>query len=152
MSVSIKELWVVPDMAGKIDFLNGYHFLNGGHLLCPELSHWASFFQKLHSDWCQWIISHLLLHWPLPWQPEQCLISRVFLVVPECPTPLLGRDLLGSLGTIKQLGQPEQPHILTLTYMRPAREQGPIPSHILQGVNLHFGNKENPGGPSMPNL
>ena len=41
------------------------------------------------------------------------MISRVFLVVLECPTPLLGRDL----GTIKQLGQPEQPHILTLTYM-----------------------------------
>ena len=35
--------------------------------------------------------------------------------MPQCPTPLLGRDLLSTLGTILRLGGPKQPLILTLT-------------------------------------
>ena len=38
-----------------------------------------------------------------------------FPVMPQCPTPLLGRDLLSTLGTILRLGGPKQPLILTLT-------------------------------------
>ena len=37
---------------------------------------------------------------PLTCQFEQQLISLAFLVLPECPIPLLGRDLLSSLGAI----------------------------------------------------
>ena len=37
---------------------------------------------------------------PLTCEFKECLISRVFLVVPECPTPLVGRDLLDSLRAI----------------------------------------------------
>ena len=33
------------------------------HLLCPALSLWASFLQKLYSDWCQRKALHLFLHW-----------------------------------------------------------------------------------------
>ena len=112
MSISIEQLWVVPDVAGKkMDFLMD----TGATYPVLNSSLWAPFLQKLHRDSCRWKASHLSLHWPLPGQPQQCLISRALLVVPKCLNPLLGRDLLGSLGTIKQLGQPEQPHILTLT-------------------------------------
>ena len=68
-------------------------------------------------------------------QFEQWLISHAFLVVPEFPTPLLGRDFLSSLGAILWLGDPEQPLILTLTKTDQPEEQGPIPSHILQTVD-----------------
>ena len=44
---------------------------------------------------------------PLTCQFEQFLISHAFLVVTECPTPLMGRDLLSSL-TVLWLGGPEQ--------------------------------------------
>ena len=37
---------------------------------------------------------------PLTCEFKECLISHVFLVVPECPTPLVGRDLLDSLRAI----------------------------------------------------
>ena len=67
---------------------------------------------------------------PLTCQFEQRLISHTLLVVPECLTPLLARDLLGSLGATLQLGG-KQPLILTLTKV----DQGPVPSRILQPVN-----------------
>ena len=51
---------------------------------------------------------------PLTCQCEQRLISHSFSVVPECPTPLHGRDFLASLGAILQLGDPKQPLFLTL--------------------------------------
>lgn len=52
---------------------------------------------------------------PLTCQLEQCLISRIFLVVPECPTPLLGRDILGSLQAVLWLGGPKQPPFSVMT-------------------------------------
>ena len=82
---------------------------------------------------------------PLTCQFEQRLISRAFLVVPECPTPLLGRDLLNSLRAMLQLGGPEQPLILTLTKTDQPEEQGPIPSHILQAVDPSVWDKGIPG-------
>lgn len=42
------------------------------------------------------------------------------LVVPQCPNPLLGRDLLDSLGTIKQVGRMAAPHFDS-DYIRPTR-------------------------------
>ena len=43
MSISIKELWVVPNVAGrKIIFFNGY----GSQLLSPDLSQWAPFLKS----------------------------------------------------------------------------------------------------------
>ena len=42
------------------------------------------------------------------------------LVVPQCPNPLLGRDLLDSLGTIKQVGRMAAPHFDS-GYIRPTR-------------------------------
>ena len=82
---------------------------------------------------------------PLTCQFEQCLISCAFLVGPECPIPLLGRDLLGSLGAILQLGGLKQPLILTLTKTNQVEEQGPIPSHILHTVNPAVWDKGIPG-------
>ena len=35
---------------------------------------------------------------PLIGQLEQWLISHAFLAIPQCHTPILGRDLLSSLG------------------------------------------------------
>ncbi|TEA35029.1 hypothetical protein DBR06_SOUSAS41810002, partial [Sousa chinensis] len=64
---------------------------------------------------------------------------------PECPIPLLGRDLLGSLGAILQLGGPKQPLILILTETNQLEEQGPIPSHILHTVNPAVWDKGIPG-------
>ena len=52
---------------------------------------------------------------PLTCQLEYCLISRIFLVVPECPTPLLGRDILGSLQSILWLGGPKKPLFSMMT-------------------------------------
>lgn len=62
----------------------------------PDLSHWASFLQNLYSDCCGWEARHFTR--PLTCQSEQYLISHGFPVVPECPIPQLGRDLLGSSG------------------------------------------------------
>ena len=44
---------------------------------------------------------------PLTCQSEQRLILCDLPVVPQCPTPLLGRDLLSSLGATFQLGGPK---------------------------------------------
>ena len=82
---------------------------------------------------------------PLTCQFEQWLISHAFLVVPECPTLPLKRDLLSSLRAILQLGGPEQPLILTLTKTDQLEEQGPIPSHILQAVDTSVWDKGIPG-------
>lgn len=46
---------------------------------------------------------------------RQWLILHAFLVVAQCPTPLLGKDFSSSLGVILWLGGPEQPLILTLS-------------------------------------
>ena len=89
---------------------------------------------------------------PLTCQFEQWLISHAFLVVPECPTLPLKRDLLSSLRAILQLGGPEQPLILTLTKTDQLEEQGPIPSHILQAVDPSAWDKGIPGRAIMPNL
>ena len=82
---------------------------------------------------------------PLTCQFEQRLISRAFLVVPECPTPLLGRDLLNSLRAMLQLGGPEQPIFLSLSKTNQLEEQRPIPSHILHAVNPAVWDKGIPG-------
>ena len=76
---------------------------------------------------------------------EQWLILHAFLVVPEGPSPLLGRYLLSSLRAILQLGGPKQPFMLTLTKTDQTEEHGSIPSHILQAVNPSVGNKGIPG-------
>ena len=62
------------------------------------------------------------------------MTSHAFLVVPQCPTPLRGRDLLGSLRAMLWLGGPKKPLILTLTKTHQPEEQDSIPSHILQAV------------------
>ena len=72
---------------------------------------------------------------PLTCQFEQQFILHAFLVVPEYPTPLMGKDLLRSLGAILQLGGPEQPLILILTKTDQPEEQGSFPSHSLQAVD-----------------
>lgn len=46
---------------------------------------------------------------------RQWLILHAFLVVAQCPTPLLGKDFSSSLGVILWLGGPEQPLISTLS-------------------------------------
>ena len=53
---------------------------------------------------------------PLTCQSEQRLILRDLPVVPQCPTPLLGKDLLSSLGVTLWLKRPKQPLILTLRH------------------------------------
>ena len=40
------------------------------------------------------------------------IFSHQFLVVPECPTPLLGRDILTKLGTILVMGSSSAPRAL----------------------------------------
>ena len=55
------------------------------------------------------------------------IFSHQFLVVPECPTPLLGRDMLTKLGTTLLIGSflaPEVPQLLVTT------EEPIIPSPI----------------------
>ena len=65
--------------------------------------------------------------------------------------PLLGRDLLSSLGAILQLGGPKQSPTLTLTETDQQVEQDPIsykilyPSHILQAVDHSVWDKGIPG-------
>lgn len=68
---------------------------------------------------------------PLICQYDQQLISHTFPAMSQCPMPLLGRDLLSSLGAILQLGGPKQLPILTLTETDQQVEQDSIPSHIL---------------------
>ena len=53
---------------------------------------------------------------PLTCQSEQRLILHDFPVVPQCPTPLLGKDLLSSLGVTLWFKGPKQPLILTLRH------------------------------------
>ena len=42
------------------------------------------------------------------------MFSHQFLVVPECPTPLLGRDILTKLGTTLVMGNFSAPRALQL--------------------------------------
>ena len=59
MSISTEELQVVLDVAGRIiSFSNWFR----SYLFCPDLSHWASFLQKLYCDRCWQKTSHSFLH------------------------------------------------------------------------------------------
>ena len=133
ISISNEEPQVVPDMTGKkIDFL-----IDTGHTYTLLISHVGHFSSKsctvtgVNGKPCtHYIIGRLTC------QFEQCLISHVFLVVPQCPTSLLERAFLRSLGAILQLWGSKQPLILMLTKRDWTEEQGPIPSLILQGVQF----------------
>ena len=142
MSISIKEPCMVLDVAGKktiflIDMGATYSFL---------VSHAGPLFSKscTVTGVNRKPRSHFLTG-PLTCQFEQRLIPHGFLVVPECPIPLLGRDLLGSLGTTLQLGGPKKSLFLTLTKTNQLEEQGSIPSHILHTVNPAVWDKGIPG-------
>ena len=115
----------------------------------PVNLYWSLMLDLFPPKAVQWPVSmESLTHYftgPLTYQFEQGLISHAFLVVPECPTPILGRDLLGSLWTMLQLGGPENPLFLTLTKTNQLEEQGSIPSHILHAVNPAVWDKEIPG-------
>ena len=45
---------------------------------------------------------------------DKFFFSHQFLVVPECPTPLLGRDILTKLGTTLVMGSFSAPRALQL--------------------------------------
>lgn len=66
-------------------------------------------------------------------QFKQRWILHAFLVVVQCPTHVLRRDLLSSPGAILRSGGPKQAFILTLT--KTDQPRGPIPSHILRAVD-----------------
>ena len=68
---------------------------------------------------------------------------REFLYIPECPVPLLGRDLLSKLGAQVTFCPEERPTLLmdTMTYL-PSLS---IPPQDEWG--LHEPLKEEPGGP-----
>ena len=132
-SISNEEPQVVPDMTGKkIDFL-----IDTGDTYPLLISHVGHFSSKscivtgVNGKPC----THYILGC-LTCQFEQWLISHVFLVVPQCPTSLLERAFLRSLGAILQLWGFKQPLILMLTKRDWPEEQGPIPSPRLQGVQF----------------
>ena len=90
----------MPDMTGKkIDFL-----IDTGDTYPLLISHVGHFSSKscivtgVNGKPC----THYILGC-LTCQFEQWLISHVFLVVPQCPTSLLERAFLRSLGAILQL-------------------------------------------------
>lgn len=109
MSISIKEFWVIFDVASeKIDFLIDTE------PAYPDLTSYAGpFFSKSCTVTGVKGKPHTR-HFtcPLTCQFEQRLISHAFLAIPEQPTPLLGRDLLRSLRAILWLGGSKQaPHL-----------------------------------------
>ena len=60
------------------------------------------------------------------------IFSHQFLVVPECPTPLLGRDILNKLGTTLVMGSFLAPRALQLLV---TTEEPIIPSPIERDQN-----------------
>ena len=112
MLISIKDPWVVLDSHGRKEnwLLNWYR----ATLLCLNFSHWTSLLQKLYCDSCWWKASNYYFTGHFPCQFKQRWILHAFLVVPQCPTPVLRRDLLSSPGAILRLGGPKQAFILTL--------------------------------------
>lgn len=130
MSFSIKEFLVVLNLAReKVDF---YFFLTDrGTIYSVFISHVGPLSSKCYT--VTTVNGKPLAHYfagPLICQYDQQLISHTFPAVPQCPMPLLGRDLLSSLRAILQLGDPKQPPILTLTETDQQVEQDSIPSHI----------------------
>lgn len=71
-------------------------------------------------------------------------LPRSFLSVPECPAPLLGRDLLGKLGAAIYLNKekvevliPKDKGINAMAILHQAlKGQEPVPAEILDQVNL----------------
>ena len=111
-------------------------------LLCPDLSHWVTFIQKLYCDW-SYGKSHI--HYftgSLICQFEHHLISQAFFVVPECPTTPPGRDLLGSLGAKLQLWHHKQSLFLILTRTKQLKNKGLFPVLFFTQYTLQFGMKK----------
>ena len=73
-------------------------------LLPPNLYHFGCY-RKTITKKVTWA---LLCYW------DGQIFSHQFLVVPECPTPLLGRDILTKLGTTLVMGRFSAPRALQL--------------------------------------
>lgn len=71
---------------------------------------------------------------PITCQFESQIFKHSFLIVPQCPIPLLGRDLLARMGTI--LLFPEVPLELSkVMIIGSSQNQEEIPSSVLDAVN-----------------
>lgn len=71
---------------------------------------------------------------PITCQFESRIFKHSFLIVPQCPIPLLGRDLLARMGTI--LLFPEVPFELSkVMIISSIQNQEEIPSSVLDAVN-----------------
>lgn len=82
---------------------------------------------------------------------RQWLILHPFLVMAQCPTPLLGKDFSSSLGVILWLGGPEQPLILILSKTS-QKNKILFLAIFYKEKTLQYGTKESLEGLLTPNL
>ena len=137
-SISTEEPWVVLDMTDmKIDFLIDMEatysvLISNTGPLCSQSCTVTGVDRKPGThDFTG----------PLTCQFEQRLILYDFPAVPQCPTPLLGKDLLSSLGVTLWLKGPKQPLILTLRHTS-QKSKILLPAISYRQQMLLYGTKE----------